>query len=297
MDIHRKNRVNVDLRRLDVNNQKPHRIDLGKPDRNNQELKKATLAEPNINNQEPKKIIPSGLKEKSKMIDKKSLMAIIFFVATIGIFIAIFAKIELKKDQKELDDKLKKVIPRGVAIPMGNSSEQNQAQVQNQTQQQQQQTETTPAPQNDILSQETEEKTEEVKEENLKYEKSGISFEYPKDYRIEERNEQIVAVKDGDQWRMKIYSNKDKKEIEDWYKGYFPEKDNDGCEFSDASLKIGSYSTKLVKLKSDSEDEAECKDSGYFALNDKKTKAVRVRLEKASEDEAGKILDKFKFIN
>jgi hypothetical protein len=130
--------------------------------------------------------------------------------------------------------------------------------------------------------------------ETYKNEKEGISFDYAKEYKIEENNGQIVAKKSDAMWRMKIYDNKDKKEIQGWFDGYFSGKDNEDCVLSDPSaLKIGTLATKLSKAGTDS---GKCEGVGYYALNSDKTKTVRVRLDKADEAEANKILSTFKFL-
>ena len=126
-----------------------------------------------------------------------------------------------------------------------------------------------------------------------KNDKEGISFDYSSEYKIEENNGQIVASKTDTMWRMKIYDNKDKKEIKEWFDAYFP-KDNADCALSDpATLKIGSLATKQMKS---SATDGKCDGVGFYASNSDKSKVVRIRLDKADETEANKILSTFKFV-
>jgi len=122
----------------------------------------------------------------------------------------------------------------------------------------------------------------------------GISFDYPAEYKIEENNGQIVANKNDTMWRMKIYDNKDKQEIKEWVNSYFSGKDVSDCNESDSTtLKIGVLTTKIMK---DGDASGKCEGAGYYALNSDKSKIARVRLDKADETEANKILSTFKFI-
>jgi len=125
--------------------------------------------------------------------------------------------------------------------------------------------------------------------------KMGISFDYPAEYSVSEKNSQITATKDGMKWEMKVYDNKDKKEIQDWFNGHYPTKDNAGCVLGDpTTLKLGSYTTKTLKASS---TDVNCDDGGFFALNTDKSKVARVVLDKGTEDDANKILSTFKFVD
>jgi hypothetical protein len=124
-----------------------------------------------------------------------------------------------------------------------------------------------------------------------------ISFDYTGEYKIEENNGQIMVMKNENNdtlWRMKIYDNKDKKEIQGWFDSYFSGKDNTDCSLGDpATLKIGTLTTKLMKVGA---TDGKCDGVGYYALSSDKSKVARVRLDKADETEANKILSSFKFI-
>lgn len=136
--------------------------------------------------------------------------------------------------------------------------------------------------------------SENGEKEAYKNEKEGVSFDHTSDYKITESSGQIVATKADVMWRMKVYDNKDKKEIQEWFDAYFSGKDVAGCSASDpATLKIGTLATKLMKA---AETDGKCEGVGYYALNSDKTKVVRVRLDKADETEANKILSSFKFL-
>jgi|GEM_PF-3461229 hypothetical protein len=125
--------------------------------------------------------------------------------------------------------------------------------------------------------------------------KMGISFDYPAEDSVSEKNSQITATKDGMKWEIKVYDNKDKKEIQDWFNGHYPTKDNAGCVLGDpTTLKLGSYTTKTLKASSTS---VNCDDGGFFALNTDKSKVARVVLDKGTEDDANKILSTFKFLD
>jgi hypothetical protein len=121
----------------------------------------------------------------------------------------------------------------------------------------------------------------------------GISFNYPEEYKIEEKNgNQVVASKSGVLWKMKVYDNKNKKEIKEWFDDYFPVKNNAGCALGDPTLKLGTYTTKSLKVLL---TDGKCEDGGFFALNSDKTRIAKVILEKGTEDDANKILSTFKF--
>lgn len=130
-------------------------------------------------------------------------------------------------------------------------------------------------------------------EDKKEFKNAEVSFNYPAEYKIEEGNEQIVATKTDTMWRIKIYDNKDKKEIKEWVDSYFSGKDVSDCSESDSTtLKIGILATKIMK---DGDASGKCEGAGYYALNSDKTKVARVRLDKADETEANKILSSFKF--
>ena len=125
--------------------------------------------------------------------------------------------------------------------------------------------------------------------------KLGISFDYPSEYVVSEKNNQVAATKSKIAWKLKVYDNKDKKEIPDWFTGNYSDGNDAGCALGDPStLKLGSYTTKTMKASS---ADAQCDDGGYFALNTDKSKIVRVILDKGTEDDANKILSTFKFLN
>jgi hypothetical protein len=140
-----------------------------------------------------------------------------------------------------------------------------------------------------------EETTESSEKKTYKNDSNGITFDYSSEYAAEENNGQIVVSKGDDtMWRMKIYNNEDKKEIKEWFDSYFTGKNNADCVMSDpTTLKIGTLVTKTMKANTDA---GKCDGAGFFALNSTKSKVVRVRLDKADETEANKILSTFKFI-
>ncbi|HLN18728.1 MAG TPA: hypothetical protein VK255_00995, partial [Patescibacteria group bacterium] len=137
------------------------------------------------------------------------------------------------------------------------------------------------------------EKIEEVADKK-NFENSEISFGYPSEYKIEENNGQVTVIKEEAMWRMKIYDNKNKKELTQWFSAIFSGKENADCVWSDPlTLKIGDLATKLAKASTAS---GKCDGTGYFAMNTDKTKIIRIRLDKADETEANEILASFKFI-
>lgn len=128
----------------------------------------------------------------------------------------------------------------------------------------------------------------------FKDDKLGISLSYPQEYKIEEKNGQVIVSKSGLMWKLKIYDNKDKSELKTWFDGYYASGNNIDCEVNDSSvLKIGSLVTKLIKVSTTG---SKCSDSGYYALNSDNSKAIRVILEKGTEDEANKVSSTFKFL-
>lgn len=126
------------------------------------------------------------------------------------------------------------------------------------------------------------------------FKNNEVSFKYPEGYKVEDNGGQIIATKNEAMWRMKVYDNKDKKEIKAWFDGYFSGKDIVDCSEGDpATLKIGGLATKQMKPSAEGK---KCEGEGFYALNSDKTKVVRIRLDKADETEANKILSSFKFI-
>lgn len=125
------------------------------------------------------------------------------------------------------------------------------------------------------------------------FKNNEISFDYPEGYKVEDNGGQVIATKNDTMWRMKVYDNKDKKEIKAWFDGYFSGKDISDCLESDpATLMIGGLATKQMKPSAEGK---KCEGEGFYALNSDKTKVVRIRLDKADETEANKILGTFKF--
>lgn len=124
--------------------------------------------------------------------------------------------------------------------------------------------------------------------------KLGISLSNPEDYKIIKNNNQITVSKSGILWKLKIYDNKDKKELKPWFDAYYSSSDNTDCQVSDSNtLKIGTLTTKLIKASS---DDGNCDDAGYYALSNDSLKAVRIILEKGTEEDANKISSTFKFL-
>lgn len=157
-------------------------------------------------------------------------------------------------------------------------------------------TQTAPSvPQDSTSEEKADTKTDEEDKKTYENKDMGVSFQYPSEYNISQNGSQLVAEKEGKiQWRLKVYENKNKKDIKGWFDGYFDDDNNADCVLSESgTLKFGSLTTKI--LKADLTDK-KCDDGGYFSLNDKETKVVRITLGKASETEANKILSTAKFL-
>jgi len=131
--------------------------------------------------------------------------------------------------------------------------------------------------------------------ENKKFEstKLKISFDYPKEVTVAESDKLITLTKPDISWKIRFYDNKNKKEFQSWYTSHFDIKTEADCIFSDGTVKVGSYTSKLVKASSDS---VKCDGDGNYAINTDKSTVVKVELGKETAENANKILTSFKFI-
>jgi hypothetical protein len=130
--------------------------------------------------------------------------------------------------------------------------------------------------------------------ENKKFEstKLKVSFDYPKDVSVAEGSNLITVSKDKISWKIRFYDNKNKKDFQAWYTDHFNIKTEADCTFTDATIKVGSYESKLVKPSSDT---VKCDGDGSYATNTDKSKVFKVELGKETAENANKILTSFKF--
>ena len=64
------------------------------------------------------------------------------------------------------------------------------------------------------------------------------------------------------------------------------------CSFTDGIIKVGAYTSNLVKPSSDSN---KCDGDGNYAINTDKSKVVKIELGKETAENVNKILASFKF--
>lgn len=122
----------------------------------------------------------------------------------------------------------------------------------------------------------------------------NFEFKYPTDTSVSDSGDFITVSKDNKPWKIRIYNNKKKDNLETWYNNYFDEKERLNCTFSDSGVKVGSYETKYVNPNS---GDTACAEDGYYALSSDKTKVVRVKIGKETVENVNKILETFKFDN
>lgn len=139
--------------------------------------------------------------------------------------------------------------------------------------------------------------TEETQEDDTqKFESSvlKVSFDYPIDALVSEGENLITLTQDGKSWKIRFYDNKNKKEFETWYKSHFDIETESDCSFTDPTVKVGSYTSKLVEAGS---GDVECDGAGNYAMSSDKSRVVRVDLGKETAENANKILESFKFVD
>lgn len=119
-----------------------------------------------------------------------------------------------------------------------------------------------------------------------------ISFDYPNDVTVNEGSNLVTLTQNDKSWKIRFYDNKNKKEFEAWYKSHFDIETETDCSFADPTVKVGSYTSKLVKAAS---DDVECDGDGNYAINSDKSRVVKVEIGKESVENVNKILESFKF--
>ncbi|MFA6048210.1 MAG: hypothetical protein WCV59_04730 [Parcubacteria group bacterium] len=301
------------LRRVDIGRNKPtgNVVDLGRaknklpqeqiiPRRENL----PEYSHPAFSKDEP--VYYSEVKNDEKIKEKstkkiRSVFSIALFIMIV-VFVAVIGWYEFKNNDNGLEKLLSKnatPADKSAGTTAANTAAQAKAAATAQTQSSAaaQQNQTLPTDSENLntsaTSSDTTSDNANGEKKTYKSDTEGISFDYPAEYKIEENNGQIVATKTDAMWRMKIYDNKDKQEIKEWVDSYFSGKDVSDCNESDSTtLKIGALATKIMK---DGEASGKCEGAGYYALNSDKSKIARVRLDKADETEANKILSTFKF--
>jgi len=120
-----------------------------------------------------------------------------------------------------------------------------------------------------------------------------INFDYPDSASISEGNKLITVTQDKVSWKIRFYDNKSKKDFSAWYISHFDIETESDCVFTDASIKVGSYDSKLAKPAS---DDVECEGEGNYAINSDKSRVVRIEIGKETKENVNKILESFKFI-
>lgn len=123
--------------------------------------------------------------------------------------------------------------------------------------------------------------------------KNKFELKYPNDVKIVP-SEDLIRVSQNDRtWKFRMFSNKDKVDLQAWYEDIFSEKERKNCTFSESTLKVGSYETKYVNPNS---GETECGKAGYFSISSDKEKIVRVEIGEETIENVNKLLATFKFL-
>ncbi|MDQ1284291.1 MAG: hypothetical protein QG620_639 [Patescibacteria group bacterium] len=125
-----------------------------------------------------------------------------------------------------------------------------------------------------------------------KSEEGGFEFKYPADAAVKEAGSYLAVTQNGKTWRLRVYENESKQELETWYAANFSEKERKNCTLGSGEIKIGTYETKYAAPGS---GDAVCQESGCFAANANKDKIIRVKMETESAESVNKILETFQF--
>lgn len=126
-----------------------------------------------------------------------------------------------------------------------------------------------------------------------KDEKNKLSFKYPPEITISSEGNELIFYKEKENmWKLRIYENKQKLNLQDWYMAYFSEKERKNCTLIDSTVKIASYETKYVNHGI---DPTICNRDGYFSVGENKTIVLKINLEKETIENINKILATVKF--
>jgi hypothetical protein len=139
---------------------------------------------------------------------------------------------------------------------------------------------------------EEEKKDETADWKKFRSEKNKYEFKYPKDTTVNGDEDLMALEKEKKIWRIRIYENKKKTDLEIWYNGYFTEKERLNCASGSSSLKIGTYDTKFYDPKTEPNI---CKTDGHWAISPDKSKVVKVSVGEETVENINKILATFKF--
>jgi hypothetical protein len=124
-----------------------------------------------------------------------------------------------------------------------------------------------------------------------------VSFDYPAGMTVSEGYRLLTLLNSGTSnafWKIRFYENKNKKELKSWYLSHFEIKNESDCTFADATIKAGTYESKLVKVASET---VKCDGEGSYAINTDKSRIIRIETGKEMEENINKILTSFKFID
>lgn len=140
----------------------------------------------------------------------------------------------------------------------------------------------------------TSRKTEEDSEDWQVYadEKGKFEFKYPTDAEVSFNGDLIRVTQKEKTWKLKLYSNNDKLDLQAWYDAEFSAKERLNCTLSDSTLKVASYEIKYVNPNSDL---TVCEKAGYYAISTDKKSVIRIQLGEETVENANKILATFKF--
>lgn len=233
-----------------------------------------------------------------KHLKNKELLATVVFVLLVIIFIVFWANLEKQNsNSKSVEENLKAELLKNPVQSFSSSSSQStqNSQVTNNAVQ-------TNTSQSEIANSDLNVNSENSDIGNTtpadngtkKFESSTLnaSFDYPKDAVVSEGANLITIAKNSISWKIKFYDNKNKKDFQTWYADHFNIKTATDCSFTDATIKIGSYTSNLVKASSDS---VKCDGDGNYAINTDKSKVVKIETGKETADNINKILASFKF--
>jgi len=244
------------------------------------------------------------MEDKKTYSGKKHFIYLVAFIVCILIFVWVLTGwVKKNADSYSVEDELKNKLSKNPVKTnvLSQNSAQNQANVSGISQADQSESspenpsETENVDNSSIEEDGQETETEKEDEEKNKFESSNlkISFEYPKDIAVEEEPSFVTLTKENTSWKIRLYENKNKKDFNSWYLNHFDIKDSTKCTFTDATVKVGSYESKLVKPSSDSN---KCKGDGNFAMSSDKARIIKIELGNEVTENVNKILTSFKFV-
>jgi len=122
---------------------------------------------------------------------------------------------------------------------------------------------------------------------------NSFSVSLPEGASASESLDVITISQNGKTWKIKFFSNNNKKSLSDWLIGKYDGAENNGCMVESSTIKIASYETKLLKSGSSSK---KCEAGGSYAISSDSARIIKIEKNQETEDNINAILSSFKFL-